>query len=792
MADKIKIRDVGLREIYDSYMGILRISPDTEYNDDITEALTNGTDIQISDSDGNGLSLILSGKSKKTTIKPGDIEVNLVSVVSKVKDILFACKSANIRSTLYLGRPIGDNEGANIVTVSEIDDLHKGTADVLLYPIDSPYNNRYWNDLGKKVTHAELDNFPGDDYDEKLENFLFNQAPEFYSGLESHFVKVNGKTVYITNVNDQLIPVLYNKSCVLGNRKDATGKLNEQLKTKYITNTDYGYKSFSTYANIRIDNSYITRLSYFNLDKMIWDGIGEVTSGNIRHNSPGRYEELGAGANINLKRDLFHIDPQKKDDYTIVSSENNVRAYSLIDTAPLLATSVEPGLIIYNAMPMKKFAYNALRQIACNIRQGLSVSNVNATNVNGIFKNMLTAAGTGEKTNAIRLVKNFALCDGQNIKGSRFNNHPHLDFKNEMLSDLMTGSPKTNTIYSCITKTLNLLDWHSTSGRFLRGQMWSPCETSAEEEPVTRIFNESTYGNISDGDNRQIEVIQLDSSFNPYAVSKNFVDCNLPHMVNYDSRICRTTHTHYMFNGISGQHCEPITATTTRRIPLFNRSSQVTTQTSEIVISAQVLGRTAVDGIPGWLTGNQRRTINLTYPSIEAVPWYNESANMARLNTVQVLSSPTNRAITTIGAKIRNELDAAKPISVIGGGGTDAGCTLLHENGYDTRSGSNGKLQKHSQKYHYSRDVVGGYEIQAAAHSAGEKWGDRDDQVYVELGLSSLPFENRERLGQGDVLIKAGQDQEYKKNRKIGEKDVNVNINVPTPPSLNFLPLLRI
>lgn len=40
MAGKIKIRDVGLREIYDSYMGILRISPDEEYNDDISKTLT--------------------------------------------------------------------------------------------------------------------------------------------------------------------------------------------------------------------------------------------------------------------------------------------------------------------------------------------------------------------------------------------------------------------------------------------------------------------------------------------------------------------------------------------------------------------------------------------------------------------------------------------------------------------------------------------------------------------------------------------------------------------------------
>ena len=99
-----------------------------------------------------------------------------------------------------------------------------------MYPIDSPYNKNYWNNLESKVTHEQIKNYPGDDLDEKLENYLFEQRPNFYNQIKTaDKVSVNGKIVYITNSNDELIPVLYNKMCVMGNRKDATGRLRANL-----------------------------------------------------------------------------------------------------------------------------------------------------------------------------------------------------------------------------------------------------------------------------------------------------------------------------------------------------------------------------------------------------------------------------------------------------------------------------------------------------------------------------------------------------------------------------------
>lgn len=212
-----------------------------------------------------------------------------------------------------------------------------------------------------------------------------------------------------------------------------------------------------------------------------------------------------------------------------------------------------------------------------------------------------------------------------------------------------------------------------------------------------------------------------------------------------------------------------------------------------MVISGQALGRG--DKAPSQFAGRRNvNTLNLNY-----VPWYinvegkSDSTNLAKLNIVQVKSSPfVKHNILTLDEKKRNEIDAAKPIAYVGGTSDQYGAKTVHENGYDVREGSNGKGHKHKQKYKNSYDIVGGYEIQAAQHSAGEKWGNKDNQEYIELGETSLPYQDREKLGNGDVLIKEGQDQEYKKTRKIGDKDINVNINVPTPPALNFLPLLRI
>lgn len=148
-----------------------------------------------------------------------------------------------------------------------------------------------------------------------------------------------------------------------------------------------------------------------------------------------------------------------------------------------------------------------------------------------------------------------------------------------------------------------------------------------------------------------------------------------------------------------------------------------------------------------------------------------------------------------------NEKEAAIPIAYKGGP-----LNYKFENGYDVRRGHNSHFESHHQKYLYSYDYVGGYEMQAAAAKVGSTWGDPtsstdiNNKKYINLGKTSLPYSNRESLGSGDVIFtKNTSHEKYKKD--INDIEVYTNgdtapltvyKNSPSPASLNLLPLLRI
>lgn len=805
MANKIKVRDVGLREIYDSYMGIIRISPDRDMNDDISSAFLNDSEIELSDSDGNELSLTFTGKKSQTTVLPLDKDgnkhiVNLVSVVSRVKDILFAVESVNVRSTLYLGRKDGEERDTTSLMVISKKDKDNYIRNILMYPTDSPYNSSYWNDLESKVKHSDIKQYKGE-YDEQIEEYLYNQNQNFYSNIEEkHYVKVNNKTVYITNANDELIPVLYDKCCVLGNRKDATSRIPDNGTLPKYIKSFYGFKNIAKIGGpyIKPIDSYITRLSFFNVDSMIWEGIGQTMSGNIRHTSAGRYKQLGANVDTNLYEE-YGIEPGDKGDYSIAKTPS--RAYSFVDTAPLLGTDVEPGLIIYNAMPLKKFAYNALRQIKTNKEKKYITdfgNNINAVNVDNEFNDILTSAGSGEKTSSIRLVKNFILCDGQEISHE---NYPYVNGKNDMLNAFMNANSENtitteiaNTVYNYLNHTnINLLDWHSTGTRMLRGQSW---QTDADEKDIDKedVVDVNSLPALNGGTNCKVEVIEMNTYDNPYSTYKSFISSKKPYMSNYDSKICRSTHKHYMFSSEYGKNTDAVTTTTTYTT-IFGIKFQVSNTSTKYTIAGQAYCRKA----PGVFYDK----VNVNTNILDTIPWYINSrtkndgkfTNKLKIPLVETASSPNNlQTSLSERQKKENEINAAKPISAIGG--IDF---CYFENGYTVREGHNSSGHKHKTKYKNSFDKVGGYNIQAqTSYKEGDEWGEKDEEAqverkYIEVGLTSLPYTDREKLGDGNVLIKDYNDKiKYKEEHEVGGTTIEVFNNVPSPPAINLLPLLRI
>lgn len=115
------------------------------------------------------------------------------------------------------------------------------------------------------------------------------------------------------------------------------------------------------------------------------------------------------------------------------------------------------------------------------------------------------------------------------------------------------------------------------------------------------------------------------------------------------------------------------------------------------------------------------------------------------------------------------------------------------ENGHTVREGHNGSGHKHKTKYKSALDSVGSYIIQGASRNPGEEWGEGEDKKYIEVGKTSLPFADREKLGDGNILIKEENNSiKYKETRNVGGNDIVVYNNMPQPATVDLLPLLRI
>ena len=124
MADRFNVRNVAQKEVYDSYMGILRISPNLVYGvdeDDATNMLHTLVDfrkeyteeggeikVQLSDSDGNMLPVYFIPRAFSTEVTLRDngnnytsIE-NIVNICTWTNDTLFVSNNLDVRSTLLL------------------------------------------------------------------------------------------------------------------------------------------------------------------------------------------------------------------------------------------------------------------------------------------------------------------------------------------------------------------------------------------------------------------------------------------------------------------------------------------------------------------------------------------------------------------------------------------------------------------------------------------------------------------------------------------------------------------
>ena len=548
---EISLRNVGAEQIYDSYMGILRISPselDGSYVDSMSMSLTNpkesndkDREIILSDSDGTKLGTHFILKVRETDVIDFDgnnVKQKLINVVTKSERDFFVTNDFHVRSTLRL------NKNNQTDKISPLQVYHEspttvGVFDVLNYPIESPHDDSYFNSKNK----LSLINYQSSvDVRTQLNNALYNKDKAWYDANipEDARVKVGGKFIYTQNAFYEQVPIVYTQDYVLGHYTNHTARVTQEIKNKFI-GTSIGPD--------RLDGtkgqSLFTKLSFIQIDKLVWDVVHEIAQGYIRH-TEGRYTMLGIGKNETISERLFDtISPPST-------------------TTPFLGMGVSPGIVINHAMPFHRFLFHVLRQ---EIRNAEDEGNDYAHLRNGIKTYVtgkkITAIGKQDPGFVNMLTKEFVLCDGKELN---YDNYPSTNTSNPNMYDVddkgivnrgndkkpqvSKAQPK---IYEAIKNSQkdkklvvpSLLAFEQQSPRYIRGLNW--VNTRGVDTPIdittTASYSENSY---------EHEIVK-DKDYGK--TQKNFVDAGLYRM-NIDWKASEIRHKHLCFFNSRGYNRE--------------------------------------------------------------------------------------------------------------------------------------------------------------------------------------------------------------------------------------------
>ena len=258
------LRDVASQELYDSYRGILRISPNIIDNieEDNTEYFfnpSNNVNIILSDSDGNILeALQFKAKNFSTSMVGYSSNIDLSVIVHNYTAL-------NVSKKLSLTSILSVNDSLKI-----INPLSNRT-NILIYPSDSPYDAAYCNLNDKLGINNNYD-------DDVIETGFSNKNLITLLGSNSYTqVEIDGQKIFRESTAGTLIPEVYRHDYILGQAKGGTYKKN---------------------------NTYITQLSFVSLDKMVWEKLTANLKGLYRH-LDGRYKNLGHEGNEEIMTTLF-------------------------------------------------------------------------------------------------------------------------------------------------------------------------------------------------------------------------------------------------------------------------------------------------------------------------------------------------------------------------------------------------------------------------------------------------------------------------------------------------------
>lgn len=632
------IRNVAEKEIYDSYMGIMRISPNlsnplnenSKLIDDPTAILNSlisinpltkdqpQTEVILSDSDGNILPITFIPKAKRTTVVIERVEktIPLINIVTKINDEakLYIEENFKSYSTIWIDNN-EENDKAGASTKISALQIHAKSGikeNVLLYPIDSPNDSSYFNNKNRlNLVDAQSSEYRPIQLKNELHKKEYNwytinfkEKPEEPIADENYavdnYVSIDGKYVTTYNEKGELVPVLYTKDYVLGHYDGHSINLNTnntpEVKTNWIGSNSRLFDNTSL--------SGVTKLSWLRIDNLVWDVIESVLKGDLRH-VKGRYQNLGAEENDDIMAALF-----EGGNCTLYDDPNG--SDWLQKTAPMLGQGVQPGLILYNAMPFARYMFHVARQICTNLMyqfgdegredDGVKYSwsidgkdnfNLVSETIRIAKANKLISPAPKAALSSVHsLVKDFLLCDGKEIN---YFNYPNINIANKNLFEIKSnelypvpddknftfneiGAAATESkLYNAMYKSRNnvfdtphLYVLTEDAPRFIRGLNWSLDSNEfdkykGQEEVVSFNNVSNNYGKITAENTDTVNMSLTDEDIEKYGdlrvtqsefkytanAIKNIKDVGL-YFQNYDFKVKRGEHYHAEFSGESG------------------------------------------------------------------------------------------------------------------------------------------------------------------------------------------------------------------------------------------------
>lgn len=788
-------------------MAILRISPN-DYNGDwiddtslVLKTLKNfdGTDnkVTVSDSDGNELGIKFKPMARRMRVisETGEyVEQNVINMVLISDSEAFVSSSLHVRSTIIL------NEKGQVDRIAPLQIFSKNNAyldayDVVMYPVESPNDDDYFNSRNKLNLIDYKSSVP---LDKQMEDSLYQKSPAWFDEniKDSEIVRVDGNVVYIPNKDYEEIPVLYTRDYVLGHCSGHTTYISSNIRAKYIGNQSGSSKM--------IDGGTVaTKLSYLRLDKMVWEKVGQIVAGEKRHTT-GRYNNLGAGENESITRRLF-----------------GSLSVPLL-TAPLVGQGVPEGTIAYNAIAPHRYFFHLMRQEARNLYDETNDTSRMSTALKGyIADGKISMARPAEPGFSAEIVKEYALCDGKEIT---YDNYKALSTKNsniyqtnergnavrdadgKPLAATLTGTLEAVKVSNDgVLKTPCLLDMGSNAMRYLRGLNW--VSSIGENSPISpeRDYREDMFS-----DNLyQIQVVEGTSVG---AVKKNLKEVG-SYRCMYDFKIRNEKHFHYCFSSQAGNPVWPesdqMYKYTYQSVIFFRlgfRVYQYTITNVGIRTLDTQLWTSLLTPNAGYFWNDlftysfskERRTQN-AYKQAQTFLYGCTPIRTAGLHAWRVQADGVpkdnfedrvkngeffiqNSTLTPIEAdkdKRKNQLymmnmaEGRAPISYTGKGGGSAVLEL-----YSAKCKRGGKT-------HHTHDgwsvyaARGGYTIAKTTDAEAKAYN------YVSRCVTSLPVGEAGELGELESSTST-------ETVTIGDQQVTVDTSLSAPPSMNFMPLFKV